>query len=176
MTTINQASKAMPKEQKELGSIMLVKKARVEKNLQARLDRMHVDVKRGTVPESVVAEKINEEIAKLTKLEETLKELELQPISNYAALKLLNDTLLSGVTEGSLAADYAVKARKFKDQAFGELNPAQIAVVDAYFGIQARKELTVIKTVRRVLDHVSKRTQGIAAIAPTLQTEPAMAN
>lgn len=160
----SQPAKTIGKEDKSLGAISMVGAARKEKNFQIKLDRMQVAVATGDVQISRATMLADKEMANLRKTHSTLEGMKLKSVADFSALKAIYDESLKGITAEGLASEYAVKANAEKLKAFGTVNPAQIAVIDRYYAIKARKEWNVIAQVKRILDFASGKVPQTAVV------------
>jgi hypothetical protein len=156
----------MTTSKKVLGAINMVGAGRKEKGLQLRLERMQTEVALGQVQLDKAVVAGEKELERIQKTTTAMRKLKLTPVSDFSALQAIYDKSLKSMTEEVLAKDYADQATKLKKQFLNELNHDQVAVVDAWYAIKAKKELMTIKSIENVL--VVKSAQ-IKATAPKVE-------
>jgi len=150
----------------------LVGDARKEKNFQTWLEGAQVKVLKGqSVLNDAAYTALLTEVKRIMKNRTNLAQLQAEPASNFAALQLMADTTLKGVTREKLVIEAQVKAGKKKSIPVGGASDAQVQIIDKFYGMEAKEKYNIITNVRAILAAVGGKVKEFEAIAKELQVK-----
>lgn len=160
-----------------------INQAKREKNIQARIEKMQLEVLRGAVlltDKAYIA--LEKELERFGKVRADLMALKVEPVSNYDALgEMLKE--LEHQNREELVAEFTAKAEAFKASIFGGPTKAQEEIIDAWFALQALRRWNALSGARSVYAYATGKTKDAREIMESIKmvrqqkaaTEPAIA-
>lgn len=130
-----------------------LKRSKDEKRFQTGLERMQLAIENNKFDLPTILKKASDQLDRIKSVENQLKILGKEPVSDYSKLKEIFLSDLAGLKADAFLAEAMISARKWVSLAKGAVSEKQESVITQYYLGQAKVKGNIVNEVYDLLVH-----------------------